>query len=107
MDSLDLSGYLPALEGLPIVCVHHNIEATLLRRRAGLERRRWRAAYIRHQSRLGGREAQRWVGHVALNVAVSSADRDDLLRLPPGARGAGAPHRGGVGRVQPARAPGT
>src|SRR2546430_17101311 len=60
MDSLDLSGYLPALEGLPIVCVHHNIEATLLRRRAGLERRRWRAGDIRPPSRVGiGRAAGR------------------------------------------------
>ena len=107
MDSLDLSGYLPALEGLPIVCVHHNIEATLLRRRAGLERRRWRAAYIRHQSRLVEREAQRWLGHVALNVAVSSADRDDLLRLAPGARCAVVPNGVDVGRFQPAGAPGT
>src|SRR5256885_4753444 len=107
MDSLDLSGYLPALEGLPIVCVHHNIEATLLRRRAGLERRRWRAAYIRHQSRLVEREAQRWLGRVALNVAVSSADRDDLLRLAPGARCAVVPNGVDVGRFQPAGAPGT
>src|SRR5258705_2428115 len=31
IDSLDLAGYLPALRGLPVVCVHHDIESVLLR----------------------------------------------------------------------------
>ena len=107
MDSLDLSGYLPALRRLPIVCVHHNIEATLLQRRAGLERSRWRAAYIRHQSRLVEREARRWLGRVALNVAVSPADCDALMRLVPGARCAVVPNGVDVQRFQPAAASGT
>jgi len=37
VDSLDLSMYLPALDGIPVVCTHHNIESDLLRRRARTE----------------------------------------------------------------------
>ena len=37
MDSLDLSAYLPALRGLPVVVTHHNVESRLLARRAGGE----------------------------------------------------------------------
>src|SRR2546425_8588512 len=33
MDSLDLAAYLPACDGLPVICVHHDIESALLRRR--------------------------------------------------------------------------
>ena len=38
MDSLDLAGYLPDVHGLPVVCVHHNVESSLLRT-PGLGRR--------------------------------------------------------------------
>jgi polysaccharide biosynthesis protein PslH len=45
VDSLDLAGYLEACRGLPIVCVHHDVESALLRRRGHVEPSRWRRAY--------------------------------------------------------------
>ena len=49
-DSLDLSGYFPPTEarGLPIACTHHDVQSSLLSRRADQEHG-WRRAYIRHQ----------------------------------------------------------
>jgi glycosyltransferase involved in cell wall biosynthesis len=85
LDSLDLSGYLPLLSGLPVVCVHHNVESDLLRRRAAGSA--WPArAYLRHQARLVEREERRWCPRVALNVAVSPVDQEVLQARAPGAR---------------------
>jgi glycosyltransferase involved in cell wall biosynthesis len=85
MDSLDLAGYLPALRGLPVVCVHHNVESVLLRRRAitmgGLAGR-----YLNIQARFTEKEEQRWCPAVALNVTVSDDDRDILQGIAPKAR---------------------
>jgi polysaccharide biosynthesis protein PslH len=84
MDSLDLAGYLAELRDLPVVCVHHNVESVLLRRRAtsvgGLAGR-----YMELQARFTQREEVRWCRRVALNVAVSPDDRDTLLELVPDA----------------------
>jgi len=52
MDSITLSGYLPLLGDLPVVCVHHNVESALLQRRSRAERSPWRRAYLLHQARL-------------------------------------------------------
>ena len=73
-DSLDLSGYLARVQGLPVVCVHHNVESELLRRRGQVERHLWRRQYLFHQARLMEQEERRWCPRVALNVAVSAAD---------------------------------
>jgi polysaccharide biosynthesis protein PslH len=73
-DSLDLAAYLPALGHLPVVCVHHDVESALLRRRAALERSRGRAAYLAHQARLMDTVERHWCERVALNVAVSESD---------------------------------
>lgn len=85
LDSLDLLGYIPLMAGIPIVCVHHNVESSLLRRRAataaGLKR-----LYIAHQSRLTEIEERRWCPIVALNVTVSEADRGTLQGIAPHAR---------------------
>lgn len=85
MDSLDLAGYLPLLIDLPLVCVHHNVESRLLRRRAettdGLL-----GAYIGLQARLTEQEEREWCPKIDLNVAVSSPDRDAFLQLSPGSR---------------------
>src|SRR5690606_25757688 len=51
LDSLDLSGYLPALDGQVRACTHHNAESALLVDRAGYETSRFRAAYLRYQGR--------------------------------------------------------
>lgn len=86
VDSLDLSAYLPALPGLPVVCVHHNVESDLLRRRARAESNPLVRRYLAHQAELLEREERRWCGRVALNVAVSEADRLRFAELVPGGR---------------------
>lgn len=82
MDSLDLATYIPVLEERPVVCVHHNVESQLLRRRAatapGLL-----GSYIRMQAQLTEKEERRWCPKVELNVAVSGPDKDEFLRLAP------------------------
>lgn len=84
VDSLDLARYLRLVGDTPIVCVHHNVESELLRRRAAVERRPWIRAYLRHQAGLTRREEARWCPRVALNVAVSEEDRAVLRRIAPG-----------------------
>lgn len=86
VDSLDLAGYLEACGSIPVVCVHHDIESTLLRRRATLDPNRWRGAYLGYQAGLMERVERHWCERVALNVTVSDRDRAHLRRLAPGAR---------------------
>ncbi len=85
VDSLDLSGYLPLLRGTPVVCVHHNVESALLRRRADNESSTPRRRYVALQADLLEAEERRWCGRMALNVAVSEEDRRRFGRLAPGA----------------------
>src|SRR5690606_36078927 len=47
VDSLDLSAYLPLLEGIPVICTHQNIESDLLRRRAPTESSALMRRYVR------------------------------------------------------------
>jgi len=91
VDSIMLCRYFPLLAGRPVVCVHHNVESALLRRRARVERA-WRSAYVSYQARLMEREERRWCGQCALNVMVSAADYDELRRIVPGAPGAVVPN---------------
>lgn len=83
VDSLDLSAYLPMLNGHPVVCVHHNVESMLLRRRAEYERTTWRRLYVRRQAALMEREERLWCQRLALNVTVSQEDRMCLAELAP------------------------
>lgn len=84
MDSLDLARYIPTLRPTPVVCVHHNVESLLLRRRASAEASPWRRAYLRYQAQLMKRAERFWCPRVALNVAVSETDREILERLADG-----------------------
>jgi len=86
IDSLDLAGYLPACRALPVVCVHHDVESVLLRRRAVIDRNPWRRAYLRYQARLMRRVERRWCGRVVLNVVCSEHDRALLKRIAPASR---------------------
>ncbi|HEU4891295.1 MAG TPA: glycosyltransferase family 4 protein [Vicinamibacterales bacterium] len=86
VDSLDLAAYLPACGQTPVVCVHHDIESTLLGRRAALDRHRWRGAYLRYQAGLMADVERRWCGRIALNVTVSEQDQAVLKRAVPDAR---------------------
>jgi glycosyltransferase involved in cell wall biosynthesis len=92
VDSLDLAGYLGVCGSTPVVCVHHDIESTLLRRRAALDPNRWRGAYLQYQGGLMERVERHWCERVALNVTVSDRDRATLKRLAPRARVAVVPN---------------
>jgi glycosyltransferase involved in cell wall biosynthesis len=92
VDSLDLAAYLPACHGLPIVCVHHDVESALLERRAAIERSPWRKAYLAYQARLMDRVERHWCERVALNVVVSERDAALLKRKAPASRFAVVPN---------------
>jgi polysaccharide biosynthesis protein PslH len=102
MDSLDLAAYLPLLGALPVVCVHHNVESSLLRRRAAMEGSALRRRYLLLQARLMRREEKRWSPRVALNVAVSESDARELSALAPGAAVAVVPNGVDVTTFAPA-----
>jgi glycosyltransferase involved in cell wall biosynthesis len=101
VDSLDLSGSLPLLEGRPVVCVHHNVESALLRRRAQNERSPLLRRYIALQADLLEAEERRWCGRVALNVAVSAEDRRRLEAMVPRARVTVVPNGVDTGTFRP------
>lgn len=83
VDSLDLVRYLTELDGLPVVCAHHNVESELLLRRAETVDSPLVGAYLRLQAGLLEREEDRWCPHVALNVMVSDRDRRTMqARIP-------------------------
>ena len=86
LDSLDLGAYVPLLAGVPVIAVHQNVESALLRRRAANESSVLRRAYLRLQARLMEGEERRWSPRVALNLAVSEADAQELRTLVPNAR---------------------
>lgn len=87
IDSLaDLGCYLPELDGIPVVGVHHDVSSELLRRRAAVDTNRWRRAYLYHQAALMTKAERAWSTSVALNVAVSAQDRERLSRTAPAAR---------------------
>ncbi|MCH8084337.1 MAG: glycosyltransferase, partial [Myxococcales bacterium] len=92
MDSLDLSAYLPMCNGLPVACVHHNVESELLRSRAPVQGRAPARAYFRYQADRMKQEEQNWIGRIALNIVVSEEDRDVFANLVPEARFAIVPN---------------
>lgn len=91
-DSLDLSDYFPLVRDVPLICVHHDIQSGLLRRRAQQQRARWSRSYIAYQAELMRREERLWCPRVDLNVTVSEVDRDALHGVAPNARVAVVPN---------------
>jgi glycosyltransferase involved in cell wall biosynthesis len=106
-DSLDLVQYFPACRHIPVVCVHHDVESSLLERRAAIVRSTWRSAYLRYQARLTEDVERRWCGRVALNVTVSERDRALLQRIAPDARVAIVPNGVDTDEFQPDGVTGT
>lgn len=86
LDSMDLSGYLPEVEHLPVICVHHNVESALLRRRATIVSSLASRTYMKHQATLMEREERIITPRVAVNIAVSAADAAIFSTLAPTAR---------------------
>jgi len=103
-DSLDLSSYFDEVKGLPTVCVHHNVESALLRRRSDTEPRGITRRYLRHQADLMEGEERRWIGRVSLNVAVSDADASQLRAMSSEARVEVVPNGVDVEAFVPAQA---
>jgi len=101
VDSLDLARYLPACHGVPVACVHHDVESDLLQRRARVEPSGLRRWYLARQSRLMRAVERRWCAAVALNVAVSEHDRARLMEIAPGARVAVVPNGVDVDEFSP------
>jgi polysaccharide biosynthesis protein PslH len=102
-DSLvDLVRYLPLCDGLPTVCVHHNVESDLLRRRASIEAQPVRRAYLKYQAGLMEGVQRTWCGRVALNIAVSAPDRAVLQRIAPQSRVTVIPNGVDVDEFRPA-----
>jgi len=91
-DSLDLARYFPACDGIPLVCVHHDVQSALLQRRAAIDRNRWRQMYLKHQSALMLQEERRWCERVTLNVVVSQHDGAAVKRIAPASRVAVVPN---------------
>jgi polysaccharide biosynthesis protein PslH len=104
-DSLDLSGYFPALGSLPLICTHHDATSVQLRRRAEQEDSRVRAAYIRRQSKLMAREEARWCGRVDANIVVSETDYETFRGLAPHGRFIVVPNGVDTDYFKPSAAP--
>lgn len=107
VDSLDLAGYLRFVPDIPTVCVHHDIESNLLRRRADIDHSWWRRHYLRWQAGFMEETERSWCSRIALNVTVSSADAARLERLVPGARTIVVPNGVDVEEFRPVAADGT
>jgi glycosyltransferase involved in cell wall biosynthesis len=107
VDSLDLVAYLSDVSHLPVVCVHHNVESDLLRRRAAAEHNPLVRRYLTLQAGWIEADERRWCPEVNLNVTVSEADRDVLMGRSPGARFAVVPNGVDTTALQPAAETGT
>ena len=105
IDSLDLSRYVPVVRHLPIICVHHNVESGLLRRRA-MTAMPIAGTYLSLQARLTQREERRWMPEFALNVAVSPNDADELRRIAPSATVVTVPNGVDTSAFQPSQGAG-
>jgi glycosyltransferase involved in cell wall biosynthesis len=92
VDSLDLASHIPTLDGMRVVCTHHNVESALLARRAAGERSAIRRWYLGHQAGLLERMERYWCPRVSLNIVVSDVDAERLRRIAPAARCAVVPN---------------
>ena len=102
VDSLDLARYLPTVTAAaPVVCVHHNVESMLLRRRSLAERQMWRRRYVAFQAGLLEEDERHWYDRVDLNVTVSPNDRDAVLQVAPRANVQVVPNGVDVETFQP------
>jgi glycosyltransferase involved in cell wall biosynthesis len=86
LESQSLSRYVEGGISLPSVCVHHNVESGLLRRRAEVQRNRATAAYLRYQAGLLQSAERSRTPAFDLNIAVSDHDRDEFSSIAPTAR---------------------
>lgn len=86
LDSLDLVRYAPLVAGLPLTCTHHNVESSLLRRRARGSHNPVLRRYLGLQARFLEGVERHWLPRMSLNIAVSSEDLAELSKLNPQAK---------------------
>jgi len=87
VDSLDLSVYLDSLpKALPHVVGHHNIESSLLRKRALVQSSIFKKLYLSHQAKLMRQEEAKYSSHARVNLVVSPDDRSELQSISPGSK---------------------
>ena len=85
LDSLDLHRWLAELPPVPVVCTHHDIDADLLRLRAGRLREPFMRNYLKLQATRSERLARQLCPTFAQNVMMSELDAGRLRALAPGA----------------------
>lgn len=85
LDSLDLVRYASMVTGLPVTCTHHNVESSLLRRRAQGTGNPAMRLYLNLQASFLERVEREFLPRMSLNIAVSPADQSELARLSPSA----------------------
>jgi len=83
VDTIALADYAQDLQGLPTVLNHHNIESTLLRRRAETLRNPVERIYMGMQAAKLRAAERRAATTFGSNVCVSAVDRDELLGIEP------------------------
>jgi len=99
-DSLDLAVYFPMIDGIPLVCVHHDAQSVLLSRRARHSRGLMKS-YLAYQARRMAAEERLWCPRVSLNVTVSDEDSKALKALAPDGRFVTVPNGVDTGYFQP------
>jgi glycosyltransferase involved in cell wall biosynthesis len=85
LDSLDLHRWVAELPPVPIACTHHDIDADLLRLRAGRLRQPLARYYLNLQAARSERLARQLCATFALNIMMSELDAGRLRALAPGA----------------------
>lgn len=85
-ESPSLALFMGRVGRLPRVCVHHNVESQLLRRRARLAANPLTAAYLRLQARRLRATEARVCPAMDINITVSDEDTETFRRIAPDAR---------------------
>lgn len=81
VDTIALAGYVKYLRGTPAVLNHHNVESSLLLRRAATEKNPFTRAYVGLQGRKLRRAEKRAIVEFDGNISVSDIDRKELLQF--------------------------
>lgn len=84
LDMLHLAGYMDVVDevgGVPVVLAQHNVETTILKRRAENDANPLRRAYLRYQHAKLARYEARACRRAARVVAVSDVDAAELERM--------------------------
>lgn len=81
LDMLHLAGYMDVVGDIPVVLAQHNVEATILKRRAENDAHPLRRAYLRYQQGKLARYEARACRRAARVVAVSDVDACELQRM--------------------------